>query len=204
MSLLQRIKDDPEIAGLLVHPFDFDLERPYWVGEDETLRSGQRKEAIAGAASGDGYFFCGEGGEERPVLYLSCDGMTSLVAENLVDLLTLVVVAPWWPSCLVSWQKGLDGMRAISEECRAEFLEDHPDFTESQRRVASALGLDLTSDVMPRLLAAARRTDPEFILVHSEGHELEPLVPAARFGAPSSAAGAACRTHSSRFMRGLG
>ncbi|WP_412515784.1 hypothetical protein K8Z49_29435 [Actinomadura madurae] len=45
--------------------------------------------------------------------------------------------------------------------------------------MASGLGLDLTSDVMARLLSAARRTDPEFILVHSEGHELEPLVPAA-------------------------
>ncbi|SFP11749.1 hypothetical protein SAMN04489713_111367 [Actinomadura madurae] len=179
MSLIQRIKDDPEIVDLLVHPFDFDLERPYWVGEDETLRSGQRKEAIAGAASGDGYFFCGEGGEERPVLYLSSDGMTSLVAENLADLLTLVVVAPWWLSCLSGWQDGVDGMQAISEKCRAEFIEDIPELVESQRQVASRLGLDLTSDVMTRLLSAARRTDPDFILVHAEGHELEPLVPAA-------------------------
>lgn len=44
--------------------------------------------------------------------------------------------------------------------------------------VATALGLDLTADVMARLLAAARRTAQDFVLVHSEGHELEPLVPA--------------------------
>jgi hypothetical protein len=105
--------------------------------------------------------------------------MTSLVAEKLADLLTLVVVAPWWLTCLSGWQDGVDGMQAISEKCRAEFMEDIPDLVESQRRVASGLGLDLTSDVMTRLLSAARRTDPEFILVHSEGHELEPLVPAA-------------------------
>ncbi|GAA5177158.1 hypothetical protein GCM10023322_01140 [Rugosimonospora acidiphila] len=178
MSLLQRIKHDPELADLLIHPFDFDLNRPYWVGEDETLRSGQRKEPFAGTASGDGYFFCGAGGEERPVLYLSSDGMTSLVAENLPDLLTLVVAAPWWLDCLTSWRRGPDAMRAISGECRAEFVEDCPDLEECQGRIATALDLDLGVDVIARLLSAARRTDPDFILVHSEGHELEPLVPA--------------------------
>ncbi|MFI7611340.1 hypothetical protein ACIBP6_08995 [Nonomuraea terrae] len=180
MSLIQRIKDDPELADLLIHPFDFDLDRPYWVGEEETLRSGQPKEAVAGMASGCGYFFCGEGGEERPVLYLSSDGMTSLVAENLTDLLTLVVAAPWWLDCLIRWRGGVEAMRAMSEECRAEFVEeDFPDLAECQERVAAALGLDLTADVMGRLLAAARRTDPDFILVHDEGHELTPIVPAA-------------------------
>jgi hypothetical protein len=178
VTVIRRIKGDPEIVDLLVHPFDFDLERPYWVGEEETLRSGRPKEAIAGTASGDGYFFCGEGGEERPVLYLSSDGMMSLVAENLSDLLTLVVVAPWWLDCLSGWRDGVDGMYAISQECWSEFIEYAPDFAECQRRVASVLGLDLESDVMARLLSAARRTDPEFILVHSEGHELEPMVPA--------------------------
>jgi hypothetical protein len=178
MGLIQRIKDDPEIAGLLISTFDFDLDRPYWVGEDETLRSRQRKESIAGMASGSGYFFCGEGGEERPVLYLSSDGMTSLVAENLTDLLTLVIAAPWWLDCLTRWRNGLDAMRAASEEFRAEWIEDaDPDLGEDQVKVATALGLDLTADVMARLLSAARRTAPDFILVHSEGHELKPLVP---------------------------
>lgn len=104
--------------------------------------------------------------------------MTSLVAENLSDLLTLVVVTPWWLDCLYRGRDGVDGMYAIFEECRAEFIEDTPDFAECQRRVASGLGLDLASDVMARLLSAARRTDPEFILVHSDGHELKPMVPA--------------------------
>jgi hypothetical protein len=179
MSLIQRVKDNSDIADLLIYPFDFDLDRPYWVGEEETLRSGQRKQPIAGNGSGDGYFFCGEGGEERPVLYLSSDGMTSLVAENLVDLLTLVVVAPWWLDCLTDWREGLDAMRATSEKCRAEFVEDYfPGLEECQVKIATALGLDLTVDVMARLLSVARRTAPDFILIHSEGHELEPLVPA--------------------------
>ncbi|GAA2424868.1 hypothetical protein GCM10010191_41370 [Actinomadura vinacea] len=181
MSLIRRIKDDPETADLLIHPFDFDLDRPYWVGEEETLRSGQRKEAIAGRGSGDGFFFCGEGGEERPVLYLSTDGMTSLVADNLTDLLTLVVAAPWWLDCLFSWRDGLDAMRVKAEECRAEYIEDaFPDLEECQVRVAAALDLDLTADVLARLLSAARRTVPEFILLGPEGDEIEPLVTQAR------------------------
>ncbi|MFG2074596.1 hypothetical protein SAMN05421874_14923 [Nonomuraea maritima] len=178
MSLIKRIQDDPELAELLVHPFDFDLERPYWVGEEERLRSGRPKEAVGGMAGGDGYFLCGEGGEERPVLFLSSDGMTSLVAENLTDLITLVVAAPWWLDCLVAWQGGVEAMRAVSEECRAEFVEEFPRLAECQERVAAALGLDLSADVMGRLLAAARRTDPDFVLVHDDGHELTPLVPA--------------------------
>ncbi|MBV2365944.1 hypothetical protein [Streptomonospora nanhaiensis] len=178
MSLLQRIRGDRELAGLLVHPFDFDLDRPYWVGEDEELRSGARKEAVAGRASGAGYFLCGEGGEERPVLYLSSDGVTSLVADSLADLLTLVVAAPWWPDCLGRWREGAAGMRAAHALLRAEAVADEvPDLADHQERVAAALDLDLSADVMGRLLAAARRTDPEFVLVHAEGHELEPLVP---------------------------
>ncbi|MDA0567029.1 hypothetical protein LG943_22310 [Streptomonospora sp. S1-112] len=178
MSLLQRIRADRDLAGLLVHPFDFDLDRPYWVGEDEGLRSGAPKEAVAGRASGCGYFFCGEGGEERPVLYLSSDGRTSLVAENLADLLTLVVAAPWWPECLGRWREGAAGMRAAHARLRVEDAEDYaPDLAGCQERVAAALGLDLSADVMGRLLAAARRTEPDFVLVHTEGHELDPIVP---------------------------
>lgn len=41
-------------------------------------------------------FVCGDGGEERPVLYPGSEGSAALVAIGLEQLLQLLPVAPWW------------------------------------------------------------------------------------------------------------
>ncbi|GAA2569474.1 MULTISPECIES: hypothetical protein [Streptomyces] len=47
------------------------------------LASGAGLEGFAGDGAGGTFFFCGEGGEERPILYAGSEGGAALVAIGL-------------------------------------------------------------------------------------------------------------------------
>ncbi|WP_245173597.1 hypothetical protein [Streptomyces aureus] len=54
------------------------------------------KAGFVGDGAGGTFFFCGEGGEERPILYADSEGGAALVAIGLAELL---LVVPWWRDC---------------------------------------------------------------------------------------------------------
>ncbi|MFE4058831.1 hypothetical protein ACFXP3_21500 [Streptomyces sp. NPDC059096] len=99
------------------------------------LASGARLEQFARAGSGDAYCFVGEGGEERPVVYVSLDGQAGPLALGLPELVRLCLVAPWWR----------DAPGRTSEELRKvadEYRDDLPDLDLRRDRAARALGID--------------------------------------------------------------
>ncbi|MEU8068952.1 hypothetical protein AB0B20_04290 [Micromonospora sp. NPDC049151] len=81
-SLIAAIVEHEEAASVLAWPGDFDLDRRDHV-EDVHLASGVALEGLAGDGAGGTYFFCGDGGEERPVLYADSEGSAALVAIGL-------------------------------------------------------------------------------------------------------------------------
>ncbi|WP_435811101.1 hypothetical protein [Streptomyces tendae] len=99
------------------------------------LASGARLEQFARAGSGDAFCFVGEGGEERPVMYVSLDGEAGLLALGLPELVRLCLVAPWW--------RDAPG-RTAGELKRVvdEYREDAPDLDRLRDRAAQALGID--------------------------------------------------------------
>ncbi|MCY0932566.1 hypothetical protein OTB20_41945, partial [Streptomyces sp. H27-H1] len=66
-SLIAVVREQDEAAHFLAWPGDFDLDRGDHV-EEVHLASGAALEGFAGDGAGGTYFFCGEGGEERPVV----------------------------------------------------------------------------------------------------------------------------------------
>ncbi|MFJ9662701.1 hypothetical protein ACIRPR_32695 [Streptomyces griseoflavus] len=92
-SLITAISEHADAARFLVWPGDFDLDRGDH-GEDVHLASGATLEGFAGDGTGGTYFFCGDGGEERPVLCADSEGGAALVAIGLPELLRLLLVAP--------------------------------------------------------------------------------------------------------------
>jgi hypothetical protein len=114
--------------------------------EDVHLASGAALEGFAGDGTGGTYFFCGDGGEERPVLYADSEGGAALVAIGLPELLRLLLVAPWWRDCRAFTAEE-------SGELAAGYVEDMPDLVVRRDRAATALGLDLPTeaDVLARL-----------------------------------------------------
>ncbi|MGG2464415.1 hypothetical protein ACO0M4_32425 [Streptomyces sp. RGM 3693] len=134
--------------------------------------SGAALEGFAGDGAGGTFFFCGEGGEERPVLYADSEGGAALVAVGLAELLRLLLVAPWWRDCQTFTA---EESRRLAAEC----LEDMPDLVARRDRAAGALGLVLPTegDVLARLREVALGIGKDFVLVFTpEGEPYDPLI----------------------------
>ncbi|WP_030759117.1 MULTISPECIES: hypothetical protein [unclassified Streptomyces] len=169
-SLIAALRAQEEAARFLAWPGDFELDRGDHV-EEVHLASGAPLEGFAGDAAGGTYFFCGEGGEERPVLYADSEGGSALVALGLPELVRLLLVVPWWRDCQAFTEQQ-------SRELEAEYLEDMPDLVARRDRAAAALGLDLPdrATVLARLQEVATRRGEDFVLIFTpEGHPYEPL-----------------------------
>ncbi|MFF2949868.1 hypothetical protein ACFVVU_00750 [Kitasatospora sp. NPDC057965] len=173
-SLITAITEHTEAADFLAWPGDFDLDRGDHV-EEVHLASGAALEGFAGDGAGGTFFFCGDGGEERPVLYADSEGRAGLLAIGLPELLRLLLVVPWWRDCR-------SFSAAESAEAAAEYLADLPDLAAARDAAAAALGLVLPSEaeVLARLREVAtgtgRGTDEEYVLVFTpEDSPYEPL-----------------------------
>lgn len=159
-SLISTIRAHGEVAEFLVWPGDFDLDRGDDHVEEVRLASGAALEGFAGDGAGGTFFFCGEGGEERPVLYADSEGGAALVAVGLPELIRLLLVAPWWRSCRTFTVEE-------SRELAAEYLEDMPDLPARRDRATAALGLELPGEgeVLARLRKVAVEVGEDFVLV---------------------------------------
>ncbi|MFF8601444.1 hypothetical protein ACF065_22530 [Streptomyces sp. NPDC015232] len=169
-SLIAAIREREEAALFLAWPGDFDLDLGDH-GEEVHLASGAALEGFAGDGAGGTFFFCGEGGEERPILYADSEGGSALVAIGLHELVRLLLVAPWWRDC-----------QAFTEEegrlREAEYLEDMPDLAARRDRAAEALGIDLPGQAvaLARLKEVATQLGRDFVLILTpEGDSYEPL-----------------------------
>ncbi|WP_236653669.1 hypothetical protein [Streptacidiphilus melanogenes] len=132
-SLITVIAERQDVADFLAWPGDFDLDRGVHV-EEVHLASGAELEGFAGDGAGGTYFFCGDGGEERPILYADSEGRAALVASGLRELLQLLLVAPWWRDCR-------EFTPEESCELAAEYLEDMPGVAIRRDRAAAVLGI---------------------------------------------------------------
>ncbi|MFE6664844.1 hypothetical protein ACFVFH_14955 [Streptomyces sp. NPDC057697] len=170
-SLIDAVAAHAEAARFLAWPGDFELGRCDH-GESVHLASGAALEGFAGDGAGGTFFFCGEGGEERPVLYADSEGGAALVAIGLPELLRLLLVAPWWRDCRAF-------TAAESRELATEYLEDMPDLAVRRDRAAEALGLVLPAEgeVLARLHQVATVTGKDFVLVlTAEDEPYDPLI----------------------------
>ncbi|MFB8243282.1 hypothetical protein ACFC58_42785 [Kitasatospora purpeofusca] len=174
-GLLPRLAGNEEVVAFFAGVADLDATSPADHGLEDGVRlaSGERLEQFARAGSGDAFCFVGEGGEERPVVYVSLDGEAGPIALGLPDLVRLCLVAPWWRNAP---RRTAAQLRAVADEYR----QDLPGLDEQRERAARALGLDpaaLPSEpaVLARLAELSRGPVATACLVL--GHEGDPLDP---------------------------
>ncbi|WP_367038355.1 hypothetical protein [Streptomyces sp. Je 1-332] len=179
-ALLPLLSADEEVVAFFAGVADLDATDPadQELVDGVRLASGARLEQFARAGSGDAFCFVGEGGEERPVVYVSLDGEAGLLALGLPELVRLCLVAPWWR----------DAHGRTAEECLSvadEYREDLPDFDLRRDLAARALGLDpagLPSEavVLARLVELSRGpVATSCIVMGYEGDPFNPLFGAA-------------------------
>ncbi|WP_346011085.1 hypothetical protein [Streptomyces sp. SID5606] len=180
-TLLPLLGTDEEVVAFFTGVADLDATTPadYLLEDGVRLASGAQLEQFARAGSGDAFCFVGEGGEERPVVYVSLDGEAGPLALGLPELVRLCLVAPWWrdaPGRTVGELRGIAG----------EYREDVPDLDQRRDRAARALGIDpagLPSEatVLARIAELSRGPVAEACLVvGDEGEPLDPLFDAAQ------------------------
>ncbi|MEV0173746.1 hypothetical protein AB0I00_21830 [Streptomyces sp. NPDC050803] len=166
---------DDEAVAFFAGIADLDATDPasHELEDGIRLASGARLEQFARAGSGDAYCFVGEGGKERPVVYVSLDGEAGPIALGLPELVRLCLVAPWWRDAP---GRTTEALRAVADE----YLADLPDFHGQRDRAARALGIDpagLPSEaaVLSRFAELSRGPVAAACLV--VGHEGAPLDP---------------------------
>ncbi|MFF1906219.1 hypothetical protein [Kitasatospora sp. NPDC058218] len=160
-SLLAAVRDSAVAADFLLWPGDFDLDRAEHV-EEVVLASGEPLEPIAGDGAGGTFFFCGAGGEERPVLYADSEGGAALVAIGLPELVRLLLTVPWWRDCT--------GFTAEeSAEAAEQYLEDEPGLLADRDAAAAALGIELPTEAeaLARLHAVATGPGQGVVLLNA-------------------------------------
>lgn len=102
-SLLSTIRNCEEASAFLAGTCDFDLDWHDHV-EPVHLASGMELEGFARDGTGGTYFFCGQGAEERPVMYADSEGGAALLAIGMPELVQLLLVAPGGAARLLSAQ----------------------------------------------------------------------------------------------------
>ncbi|MFD4657374.1 hypothetical protein ACFWP2_17320 [Kitasatospora sp. NPDC058444] len=174
-ALLPLLAGDEDVVAFFAGVADLDATSPadHELEDGVRLASGARLEQFARAGTGDAFCFVGEGGEERPVVYVSLDGEAGPLALGLPELLRLCLVAPWWR----------DAPGRTAEELRAVadgYREDVPDLDERRHRAARALGLDpaaLPSEATALARLAELSQGPVATECLVLGYEDEPLDP---------------------------
>ncbi|CAL9335733.1 hypothetical protein SUDANB9_00165 [Streptomyces sp. enrichment culture] len=173
--MLPLLGADEEVVAYFAGVADLDATDPadHELEDGIRLASGARLEQFARAGSGDAFCFVGEGGEERPVVYVGLDGEAGPLALGLPELVRLCLVAPWWRDAP---GRTAEELRLIADEYRA----DVPDLDQRRDRAACALGLDpaeLPSEAaaLARLVALSRGPVAAACLI--VGYEGDPLAP---------------------------
>ncbi|MEU8825999.1 hypothetical protein [Streptomyces sp. NPDC048636] len=182
-SLLDRLREDPRAAELATHPFDFDPGF-YEHVEPVRLASGAALEGIGKDAGGGSFFLCGDGGDERPVLYADSEGSAGIVGTGLTEALRLRIGA-------LCWGEALDTIARAGREfderetaellasLEAEYSEDCglEDLAGDRAELVERLGLGPLPSAS-RLLELAREASalsPSYILLNEEGRPYDRL-----------------------------
>ncbi|MEU6236186.1 hypothetical protein [Kitasatospora sp. NPDC047058] len=169
--LLARIRATPAVADFLLWPGDFDLDHRGHC-EEVVLASGEPLQPIAGDGGGGTYFLCGEGGDERPVLYADSEGGAAVVAVGLPELVRLLLTVPWWRDC--------PGCTAEeSAEAAEEYREDEPTLADDRDAAAAALGIELPTEAeaLARLYEVATGPGRGVVLLNAvEGTRYRALI----------------------------
>ncbi|MFF2078146.1 hypothetical protein ACFVXG_25735 [Kitasatospora sp. NPDC058162] len=174
-GLLPLLAGDEDVIAFFAWVADLDATDPadHELEDGVRLASGARLEQFARASTGDAFCFVGEGGEERPVVYVSLDGEAGPLAVGLPELVRLCLVVPWWRDVP---GRTTEELRAVADAYR----EDVPDLDERRDRAVLALGLDpaaLPSEATALARLAELNRGPVATACLVVGYEDEPLDP---------------------------
>ncbi|WP_350225369.1 hypothetical protein [Vibrio parahaemolyticus] len=150
-----------DIADALGELFDFELCR---TNDDDSwikLTPSFQFTVLAGQASGGVFLSYGSLElEKRPILFVSSEGQAGKIANNLPELLALLMAIPYWFDLLkFSGNGDLSEMRQTASFVELEHYEDYPELPETRNLIQSQLKIPTIEDPIATLHACVNSTD---------------------------------------------
>ncbi|WP_129840006.1 hypothetical protein [Streptomyces sp. RFCAC02] len=164
--LLARIEADEALFRSLEWHCDFAVSHRVPVDE-LLLSSGDPLVPVAQCGAGGTYFLCGSSdAAERPVLYVTSEGVGCLIADSLHEALELLTGVPYWRDCL---RRIGDAPLppAQLDALETDYRDAVPDSDPVHREAtAHALGISTPArtTLLSRLRDAIRRTRPHYVV----------------------------------------
>lgn len=175
MITLDAIRSSPTATNDLAWPFDFGLARAERDHSWLQLSPPIEFEVIAGEGAGGVYSAYGTGvTETRPILFVTSEGQAGRIADNLTQLIGMLMAIPYWQDILkFSGAGDLDEMRKAAEYMKKKYDEDYPELPAARDRIISILAVELPDDPIADLHRSITNTD--CTAVSSDGWKYESL-----------------------------
>ena len=174
---IEALKSDAELREALAQGCDFAFDEggggPDWFTID-----GYEQRYDTFGHDGSGGIFATFGPEGR-VLYVSSEGQAGVVAANAAELLTLLIVCPYWRTLLAQAGGGTcaDLWRAAPAIEDAFIEEDEPENDDHRSLLRARLRLTDPRDAIRALHRAVTELDQGVIVRAPDRWQCEPLRP---------------------------
>jgi len=136
--------------------------------EDYLFYSKEKFNIFAKDKGGGVYGFIGGIGdiedENFPIAYVSSEGQSGKIANNLKDLLSLIIFYPFWIDLLKQYNEDI---QKIIKLCIKERVVDMPNFYEIQQTIADNLGIK-RQDCSIESLFNCLSEEPKFIVYSTD------------------------------------
>ncbi|MBZ9688518.1 hypothetical protein G9F72_019500 [Clostridium estertheticum] len=139
--------------------------------EDYLFYSKEQFNIFAKDKGGGVYGFIGGIGdiedENVPIAYVSSEGQSGKLSNNLKELLSLIIFYPFWMDLLKLLKHYNGDIQKIIELCIKERVEDMPNFYKIQQIIADSLGIK-RQDCSIESLFNCLSEEPRFIVYSTD------------------------------------
>ena len=164
-------KQEKLVYSLLEQYCDFIMCENEENEEDYLFYSKEKFNIFAKDKGGGVYGFIGGIGniedETVPIAYVSSEGQSGKIANNLKELLSLIIFYPFWMDLLELLKHYNGDIQKIIELCIKERVEDIPNFYEIQQAIADNLGIK-RQDCSIESLFNCLSEEPKFIVYSTD------------------------------------
>lgn len=157
-SIYNRLAENPAVIDILGWPFDFEICEPHLLSCGWPISLSEELIVLAEDGSGGAYTIQENiDPEKSSVVFLSSEGQAGKVAEDLTELLAIIVALPYWRDLLKFSAGGeLEEMRKAIPFLEDEILEGEPEIRSKMKLISKALNLPILADPVQTLFNSVK------------------------------------------------
>ena len=162
---LQIIESDKSLANLLEEFCDCIILKENEKEEDYYFYTKEKYQIFATNGAGGTFGFIGDNDiNSSPIGYVSSEGESGVIANNINDFLSLIVFFPYfWSDAIRFYSENKeDGLAEYILACENEIKEDYPNYYDIQNKIATKLSIRKSDRIMEVIIATVE-SEPKFM-----------------------------------------